>query len=139
MEIRFKKLHSDAKLPTKAKPGDAGFDVYAVEDFVLQRDVVTLVKTGLQIAYITPGFEVQVRSRSGNASRGVTITNSPGTIDNGYRGEVAVLMTAQTHTVFKRGDRIAQLIPQRIEEAFCSWGEIENTERGACGFGSTGR
>lgn len=140
MEIRFKKIHEGARIPHKAKPGDSGFDVYAPEDFVLQRDVVTKVPTGLQVLYITEGFEIQVRNRSGNAAKGVTITNSPGTVDNGYRGEICVLMTTQQHIVFKKGERICQLVPAKIEDAFLTWGsEVVETERGAGGFGSTGK
>lgn len=139
-EIKWKKVHENAKLPTKAKPGDSGFDVYAVEDFVLEGYTVKVVPTGLQLADITPGFELQVRNRSGNGAKGVTITNSPGTVDNQYRGVLGVIMTTQSHMLFKKGDRIAQLVPARVVEATNEWvEEVSETERGAGGFGSTGK
>ncbi len=139
-QIKWKKVHENAVLPKKAKPGDSGFDVYAVEDFVLERGVISVIPTGLQLADITPGFELQVRNRSGNGAKGVTITNSPGTVDNQYRGVIGVIMTTEFNIPFKKGDRIAQLVPARVVEATHEWvNEVTETQRGACGFGSTGK
>lgn len=138
-QIKWKKLHENAKLPEKAKPGDSGFDVFAVEDFTLRAGIVQIVPTGLQLADITPGFEIQVRNRSGHAAKGVTITNSPGTVDNGYRGEVGIIMLKDHCAMsFAKGQKIAQLVPARVAEATNEWVEtVTETERGAGSYGST--
>lgn len=92
MQIGFKLVHPDAKLPTYAHPGDAGMDVYAVEDVTLHPNTPTLVKTGL-VADIPTGYEIQVRPRSGLALKeGITVWNSPGTVDAGYRNEIGVIL-----------------------------------------------
>ena len=92
MQIGFKLVHPGAKLPTYAHPGDAGMDVYAVEDVTLYPNTPTLVKTGL-VADIPTGYEIQVRPRSGLALKeGITVWNSPGTIDAGYRNEIGVIL-----------------------------------------------
>ncbi len=139
--VKFKKVHPNAKLPERAKPGDSGFDVYAVEEFFLGAGLVVKARTGLQVADIKPGFEIQVRSRSGLAAGGVMITNSPGTVDNGYRGEICVLLTSiEDDFFFKKGERIAQLVIQRVPNVTMEWvEEVSNTERGANGFNSTGK
>lgn len=92
IQVKFKRLHPDAVLPKYAKPGDAGMDLCAVEDVVLMPNVPTLVKTGWAIE-IPPGYEGQVRSRSGLALKhGVRVVNSPGTLDSSYRGEIGVIL-----------------------------------------------
>ena len=91
MKLGFKKVHPDAKLPTYAHDGDAGMDVYAVENVRLLDSEPTIVSTGL-IAEIPKGYELQVRSRSGLATKGVTVWNSPGTIDQGYTGVIGVIL-----------------------------------------------
>lgn len=141
MEIKFKKIHEAAILPTRAKQSDSGWDVYAIEDVSVLPETVTVVKTGLQVAYITPGFEIQVRSRSGNTAKlAIMVSNQPGTVDNLYRGEIMVLMNVVKKAVyFKKGDRIAQLVPMAIPESSVAWTEtVEDTVRGANGIGSTG-
>lgn len=141
IKVRLKKIHPDAIMPTN-KQGDSGWDVYALKDCVIcNEDGVIAVPTGLMLASISPGFEIQVRSRSGNtAKKHVVVANQPGTIDNSYRGEIIVLLHALNRDVFfKRGEKIAQLVPMAVPEAEFSFSdEVTETERGAGGFGSTG-
>ena len=101
MKLGFKKVHPDAKLPSYAHEGDAGMDVYAVEDVKLNPFTPTLVKTGL-IAEIPTGYEIQVRPRSGLALKeGITVFNAPGTVDSGYTGEIGIiLMYLQNHLIY---------------------------------------
>ncbi len=128
-------------LPKKQTPGSAGSDLVAAVDVELLPGARALVSCGIAIA-VPPGFEGQVRPRSGLALKhGVTCLNSPGTIDSDYRGEVRVLLVnlgQEAHTV-KRGDRIAQLIVAAVPVSrFVEVEELENTSRGSGGFGSTG-
>ena len=141
MILRFKRIHPDAVLPAYAHPSDAGMDVRSVDDMTLAPGKRALVHTGL-VMLLPPMFEAQVRPRSGLALKaGVTVLNSPGTIDSGYRGEVGVILInlGDTDFVIKKGDKIAQIViapvtqPEIVETA-----EIDETDRGAGGFGSTG-
>jgi dUTP pyrophosphatase len=143
LTVSISKLRPDARLPEAAHgpEEDAGLDLFAVDDVVLPAGGWEGVPTGLAIE-IPPGFEGQVRPRSGLARKfGVTLLNSPGTIDPGYRGEVQVLMVnhgKQPSTVHK-GDRIAQLILGAY--AAVEWSikeELNQSRRAAGGFGSTG-
>jgi dUTP pyrophosphatase len=124
-------------------PRAAGMDVCAAvrEDVVLAPMGRAMVPTGFAMA-VPPGFEVQVRPRSGLAARhGVTLANSPGTIDADYRGEVMVALVnlASTPYTVRRGDRIAQLVVARVETVLVEEAlELETTGRGAGGFGHTG-
>ena len=141
MTVKFRKIHPDATLPAYAHPGDAGMDVRSVADLEIGPGERALVPTGLVMA-LPPGYEAQVRPRSGLAlKRGVTVLNSPGTIDEGYRGEVGVILANFGNEPFpvRKGDRIAQIVvapvvQARVEETF----ETDYTDRGAGGFGSTG-
>ena len=157
MKIGFKKVHPDAVLPRYAHDGDAGMDVYAVEDVKLRPFAPTLVKTGL-IADIPMGYEIQVRPRSGLAlKKGVTVWNSPGTVDCGYRNEIGVILfwspfdimgeesldpamcIKESFFLVHKGDRIAQFVVApvtRCEPVEVT--EVSDTERGTGGFGSTG-
>ena len=141
MTLRITRIHPDAQLPAYAHPGDAGMDVCACERVVLAPMSRALVPTGLQIA-LPPGTEAQIRPRSGNAFKhGVTVLNTPGTIDEGYRGEVKILLAnlgAETFVV-EPGMRVAQMVVApvlrvNIEEA----ATLDATARGEGGFGSTG-
>ena len=129
-------------LPSYASDGAAGLDVVAAEDWTLVPGARRAVATGFAIA-IPPGYEVQVRPRSGLALKhGITCLNTPGTIDCDYRGEVKVILANLGAEPFevKRGERIAQLVPAPVLRA--EFAEVENldeTHRGAGGFGSTGR
>lgn len=142
--LRFRRLPSnpDLPLPERATPGAAGHDLRAAEDAVLEPGVVTSVPTGLEIA-LPAGMEGQVRPRSGLAARhGVTVANSPGTIDPDYRGELKVLLVnLGPETVrLERGERMAQLVLARFEVPRVEEVDVlPETERGDAGFGSTGR
>ena len=129
-------------LPAYASHGAAGMDVVSAEDIVLAPGARHAVATGFAIA-IPPGHEVQVRPRSGLALKhGITSLNTPGTIDEDYRGEVKVILANLGSEPFavKRGERIAQLVPAIVTKAeFEEVGSLDETHRGAGGFGSTGR
>ncbi len=144
-EVRFRRLETnpDLPLPGRATPEAAGFDVRSAEpDFLLAQGETRAVCTGL-VLELPPGLECQVRPRSGLAARhGITLPNSPGTIDPDYRGEVKVLLHNGGGEPYRvcRGDRIAQLVfarfavPRVVEVR-----ALTQTERGLGGFGSTGR
>jgi dUTP pyrophosphatase len=143
--IRFQRLPSnpDLPLPARATVHAAGYDVRSVEgDFVLQPGEIRLVGTGL-VLEMPPYLECQVRPRSGLAVRhGVTLPNTPGTIDPDYRGEVKVplINLGPEAVTIARGDRVAQLVFARFETpAVHEVGEVSSTSRGEGGFGSTGR
>lgn len=129
------------ELPAYATDGAAGMDVLAAEDAVLAAGARHAVATGLAVA-IPHGFEIQVRPRSGLALKhGITVPNTPGTIDSDYRGELKVIVINHGATAFAiaRGDRIAQLVLAPVTRA--AWDEVrelDDTSRGAGGFGSTG-
>ena len=128
--------------PTYATDGAAGLDVVAAEDLTLAPGARHAVATGFAIA-IPAGFEVQVRPRSGLALKhGITCLNTPGTIDEDYRGEVKVILANLGGEPFevKRGERIAQLVPAPVTKAaFREVDSLDETNRGAGGFGSTGQ
>ncbi len=142
MKLRFKKLREDAIIPTQAHAGDAGSDLYAVEGAVLKPGARAKVPTGVAVA-IPEGHAGLVLPRSGLAHKhGITLTNTPGLIDSGYRGELQVLMlnTDRENTYeVKPGDRIAQLVIVAFTAP--EWSEVEEfdtTTRGDGGFGSSG-
>lgn len=140
--VLIRRLDPGLPLPQCAHPGDAGVDLYAASDVDLAPGERAVVPTGIAIA-LPAGYAAFVHPRSGLAARhGVTLVNAPGTIDAGYRGEIAVTMinTDQNNAVsFRRGDRIAQLVIQRIERAvFCEVSALPGSARGDGGFGSTG-
>ena len=144
ISIRLKRLDHGAglPLPAYATAHAAGLDVVSAEDVTLAPGARHAVATGFAIA-IPEGFEVQVRPRSGLALKnGVTCLNTPGTIDADYRGEVKVILANLGSEPFavKRGERIAQLVPAAVQRAtFAEVTELDETARGAGGFGSTGR
>ncbi|HEY2292652.1 MAG TPA: dUTP diphosphatase [Thermoanaerobaculia bacterium] len=145
MKARIHRLPAarDLPLPTQASPGSAGFDLRAAVEgeLVLRPGERLLVPTGI-VLEIPPGWEGQVRPRSGLALRhGLSIVNAPGTIDSDYRGEVGVILInlGDAPCTLKRGDRIAQLVISRVEPV--EWEEadtLETSGRGDGGFGSTG-
>jgi dUTP pyrophosphatase len=143
MQIRIQRIHPDAKLPAYAHgpTEDAGMDLCAVEDAVLEPGVPRMVATGLTLE-LPPGYEAQVRPRSGLALKhAITMPNAPGTIDPGYRGEVSVILLNLGREDYKTtaGDRIAQMIVARYEAA--EWVEeaLAHSVRGQGGFGSSGK
>jgi len=140
--IRVRRLDPDVPMPAYAHPGDAGADLHAAADVLLEPGQRALVPTGIAIA-LPQGHVGLVHPRSGLAARhGISIVNAPGTVDAGYRGEVQVcLVNTDTTTPFqvRRGDRIAQLVVQRVETAaFEEADDLGNTARGSGGYGSTG-
>ncbi len=142
MSLRVARLDARAMLPTRAYPGDAGLDLYALEGAVLEPGERSTVRTGVAVE-IPPGHAGLVLPRSGLAARhGIALVNAPGLIDAGYRGELMVLLlnTDREHSfAISRGDRIAQLLlvsvqlPGLVEVDALAW-----SERGAGGFGSSG-
>jgi dUTP pyrophosphatase len=144
MEVRLKRLANGAGLPAPvyASEGAAGLDVVAAESVTLAPGARHAVATGFAVA-IPEGYEIQVRPRSGLALKhGITCLNTPGTIDSDYRGEVKVILANLGAEPFEvvRGERIAQLVPAPVLRAsFAEVEDLEETARGAGGFGSTGR
>ncbi len=141
MELRVRRLNPDAITPTYARPGDAGLDLHACTDIALEPGVACLVPTGIAIE-LPEATEAQVRPRSGLALKhSVTVLNTPGTIDEGYRGEVGVVLINHGATTFHvtQGMRIAQLVVQkRWTVEVVEVDELTDTTRGTSGFGSTG-
>jgi len=141
LRIPMQVLATDLPLPKYARDDDAGLDLHAATDVALAPGARLLVPTGLALA-IPPGYAGFVLPRSGLALRhGVTLLNTPGLIDAGYRGEIQVLLVNHSNTLVKltRGDRIAQLVIQKIEHAtLIPVKELPASTRGTGGFGSTG-
>ena len=141
MRISIRRLDPGLPLPAAQHDGDAGLDLYAAETVTLAPGARALVPTGIALA-IPPGFAGFVLPRSGLALRhGVTVLNTPGLIDAGYRGEVKALLInhGQEPVTLNRGDRIAQLVVQRVEHVtLAPVRELAPSTRGAGGFGSTG-
>ncbi|MEO3812155.1 dUTP diphosphatase [Sphaerisporangium sp. B11E5] len=143
IEVLIRRLDPELPLPSYAHPGDAGADLYAAQDVELLPGERAVVGTGVAIA-LPDGYAAFVHPRSGLASKyGVTLVNAPGTVDAGYRGEIKVtlLNTDRKDSLrIRRGDRVAQLVVQRVEKAaFYEVERLPGSARGADGFGSTGR
>ena len=143
IEIEIKLLEEDLPMPRYQNEGDAGLDLPSRVDYVLNPGERAKIPTGIAVA-IPRGYAGFVLPRSGLASRnGISLVNSPGLVDSGYRGEMAIIMiNTDKHEAFhiKRGDRIAQLVIQRVEEVkLIRREELDDTARGEGGFGSTGR
>ena len=143
MDVLIKRLDESVPLPSYAKAGDAGADLATRIDFTIQPGERMLVPTGISIA-LPNGYVALVHPRSGLAiTHGISMVNTPGTVDAGYRGELQVILINHDLTQpvsFKKGDRIAQLVIQKVERA--QFVEVENlpgSERSADGFGSTGK
>lgn len=141
MNLRVKKLHPAAILPRYAHPGDAGMDLCAIAPCRIEPGQTALVATGLAIA-LPPSTEAQVRPRSGLALKhGLTVLNSPGTVDPGYRGELKVILINHGQEAFEitPGMRIAQLVICPVLYATVEAVEdLDDTVRGSGGFGSSG-
>lgn len=143
MKIKIKRLHADAQIPQYAHGPleDAGMDLHAVEDVTLEPQIARLVPTGLSIE-VPSGYEAQLRPRSGLALKhAITLPNSPATIDPGYRGEVKVILLnlGREAYVIHKGDRIAQMIIAKYEAVEFEESDLSGSNRGAGGFGSSGR
>lgn len=141
MTVKFKKIHTDAIIPNYAHPGDAGMDVCSCAALTLQPGARALVPTGL-VMELPKGTEAQMRPRSGLAIKsGITLLNTPGTIDEGYRGEIGIILINLGHEPFeiRPGMRIAQMvIAPVLHVAVEEVADVTDTARGAGGFGSTG-
>ena len=141
--VKVKKLHKDAKFPEYANQwGDSGADVFAIKSYSIKPGERKLVKTGIAVV-LQDGYECQVRSKSGLAlNKGLMVLNSPGTIDNGYRGEIGVIIynTSSETQFLEKGDKVAQLVFVPVSQAiFIETSDIDETSRGEGGFGSTGK
>lgn len=141
-KVKIKKLHECAIIPKYAHYGDAGMDLFSVEDYLLCPGERKLILTGLAFE-IPYGTELQIRPRSGLALKsGISIVNTPGTLDFGYRGELGIILINHGKDNFevKRGDKIAQAVLNKIEIAEIEEvSELSDTSRGVGGFGSTGK
>ncbi len=142
MKLKIHKVDKDLPTPKYSHSGDAGMDIYSVEQGVLEPGEYKLFSAGIKVA-IPDGHEIQIRPRSGLALKhGISIVNAPGTIDVGYRGLIGVVLInlgKETYEV-KRGDRIAQMVLKRFEQAeIIEVEELEDTSRGEGGYGSTGK
>ena len=142
VQVLVTRLDPDLVLPRYAKPGDAGADIVSRIDVTLAPGERALVPTGIAIA-LPDGYVALVHPRSGLAIKhGVTMVNSPGTVDAAYRGELQIILINHDRdeaVSFKRGDRIAQLVIQKVEHAdFIEVSELPGSGRGSGGFGSTG-
>ena len=141
-KLKIQKIHNEAIIPSYAHKGDAGLDLYSVEKVTINPSETALIKTGIKIE-LPPQTEAQVRPRSGLALKhGITVLNTPGTIDEGYRGEVGIILINHGKEPFivEKGMKIAQMIVKPvwyvdIEEVE----ELSDTERAEGGFGSTGK
>lgn len=141
MTVKVLRSDPEAQLPVYAHPGDAGMDVRSIEELTLAPGARALVHTGL-VLMLPPDAEAQVRPRSGLALKhGVTVLNTPGTIDAGYRGEVGVILVnlgTEPFTV-EKGMKIAQIVVSPVAQAeIVEVASVDETDRGAGGFGSTG-
>ena len=142
LAIEVVRLDGDLPLPSYAHPGDAGADLLTTVDVTLAPGERAMVPTGVAIA-LPVGYVALVHPRSGLAARhGLSIVNAPGTVDAGYRGEIKVMLINHDPgepIELRRGDRIAQLVVQRVERArFVEVGELPDSSRGSGGYGSTG-
>ena len=156
MKLKIKKLYPDAVIPKYQTKGASGFDLHALEDITILPGETKLVKTGLSVA-VEEGYELQVRPRSGlSLKTPLRVANSPGTVDSDYRGEVCVIINntmeplmreytpeeddRQTFSLIKKGDRIAQgVICPVLQVEFEEVDNLDETDRGSGGYGSTGK
>jgi dUTP pyrophosphatase len=144
MEIKFKRLgHGDGlDIPSYQTAGSSGMDICSALTTTIAPGGGLIVPTGFAVE-VPHGYEVQVRSRSGLARQGIFVTNSPGTIDSDYRGEIGILLSnldpARAYQI-RRGDRIAQLVVTKVEHPkVLEVQDLTETKRGDGGFGSTGK
>ncbi|WP_436495944.1 dUTP diphosphatase [Actinokineospora sp. HUAS TT18] len=142
VEVLLTRLDQDVPLPSYARPGDAGADLVTTVDVIIPPGRRVTVGTGIAIA-LPEGYAGFVHPRSGLAAKsGLSVVNTPGTIDSGYRGEIKVCLINHDLTApisLRRGDRIAQLVVQRVEHAvFREVDELGESQRGTGGYGSTG-
>ena len=144
LNIEFAKLSPEAITPTQGSPQAAGWDLYALEETIVRRNVSSMIKTGLAIA-IPMGWEGQIRCRSSLGKKGMIMPNGIGTIDSDYRGELMVLATwigEGDEFVVQKGERVAQILFSKVPTVKFVERKLEDlgsTQRGKGGFGSSGR
>jgi dUTP pyrophosphatase len=142
LKIEIKKLNDKAIIPNYQTEESAGFDLHSIDDYNINSGERVLIKTGLSMA-LPKGYELQIRPRSGLALKyGITVLNTPGTIDSDYRGEIMILLFNTSKDNFKiaSGDRIAQGVLKQVTQAvLIEVEELDRTNRGNGGFGSTGK
>ena len=142
LKIFYVKMHSDAIVPVYEKQGDSGCSLRVIEGYVIKPGKRILARTGLKIA-IPDGFEAQVRPRSGNAwKKGLTVLNTPGTIDCGYRGELLIILInlGEEDILIEKGDAVAQMKFSPVYTGyFMETDNLDGTSRGTGGLGHTGR
>ena len=138
--LKFKKINSSAKLPTKNNVTDTGFDVYCVEDKLIPSRGSSVVDVGLEFAYISPGYWVKVEGRSGLGFKH-GVAPHPGIIDSGYRGNAGIKLYNNSDTEYevKAGDRIAQFVVYKNYNVTVEEGDTVESDRGDSGFGSSGK
>lgn len=141
INLKIKQLSKDSIIPKYQSSGASGFDLHSIEDLELKTGEIIAVKTGLAFE-IPQGYEIQIRPRSGLAIKsGISVLNTPGTIDSDYRGEIMVILFNFSKNTFsiKKGDRIAQAVLSQVFLAnLVPSDELDSTIRGDSGFGSTG-
>lgn len=141
MQIKLKKLHKNAIIPSYKSDEAAGFDLHSLKDYCIKANSRELISTGLAFE-IESGYEMQIRPRSGLALKhGISVLNTPGTIDSDYRGEIQIILfnTSDEDFHIKSGDRIAQaVIAQVFQATFIETDSLSQTNRGEAGFGSSG-
>lgn len=138
-EVIFEKIDEDARLPERQHENDVGYDLFSNEEVRIEVGQVKPLGTGLKVK-LPSNLEAQIRPRSGLSLSGISVMNSPGTIDPGYRGEMRVILAnlLGDAMVVEKGDRIAQLVFSSIKHPKIREGSLDETERGEGGFGSTG-
>ena len=140
--VKIKKINSEAIIPKYAHEGDSGMDVYSINNYELKSGERKLIGTGLKVE-IPIGYEIQVRPKSGLAlKKGLTVLNTPGTVDSGYRGELGVILINHSNETYNigKGEKVAQIILSKVEKMVLEeTEELSSTERDVGGFGSTGQ
>jgi dUTP pyrophosphatase len=139
-KMLFSKTHDDAILPQKNHKDDAGWDLFSVDGIIVPSKGKAVVPVGLKLAHLEQGYWIKVSSRSGLSFKHGVLAH-PGVIDNGYRGDLGVLLYNFSDTDYQvnKGDRVAQLVLQFNIDIDAGWGDVQDTDRGDKGFGSSGR
>ncbi|MEM4256878.1 MAG: dUTP diphosphatase [Candidatus Diapherotrites archaeon] len=140
MIVKVKRLSQEAKMPKQEHHDDSGFDIYSAEEVIIKPFERKLVSTGISLE-IPKGYEGQIRPKSGLAIKhGISMVNTPGTIDAGYRGEIKVILINLGNEEYKveKGKKIAQIVFAKVEQPKLIESELKETKRGSKGFGSTG-
>lgn len=140
--LKINLIHEDAKMPYRANEGDAGLDIFSIEEIIIPSGESAFIRTGIQME-LPKGTEAQIRPRSGLAAKhAVTVLNSPGTIDEGYRGELKIILInhGKQDFVVEKSMRIAQMVIAPVLQVTLEQvNELTNSERGDGGFGSSGK